>query len=57
MVRTHNALLDFILKEWLLIASACGFALTSVYSRHLPNYSAREILILFILFTLFVAVS
>ncbi|NIA28944.1 MAG: hypothetical protein GWP06_03410 [Actinobacteria bacterium] len=57
MVKIQNALFDFILKEWLLIAAASGLVLTSVYSRRLPNYSKQEMQILFLLFALFVAVK
>jgi len=52
-----HGLIDFILKEWLLAASAAGFVLTSVYSKHFPDYSIREMQVLFILFVLFVAVN
>ena len=50
-------MVDFLLKEWLLLASGVGLLLTSVYSKHLPTYSAREFEILFILFVLFVVVK
>jgi len=50
-------LIDFILKEWLLIISGLGFVLSSVYTRHLPVYSVPELQVLFILFTLFIAVN
>ena len=48
---------DFILKEWLLIASALGFVLTSIYTGNLPHYSIQELEVLFILFSLFVTVK
>ena len=48
---------DFILKEWLLIASGVGFALLSLYTKHLPIYSINEMQVLFILFVLFITVS
>jgi len=65
MVRRHtgntsdiqSALFDFILKEWLLFASAAGFVLTSIYTGHIPVYSAQEMQVLFILFGLFITVK
>ncbi len=50
-------MIDFILKEWLLIVSGVGFVLTSVYTGHLPAYSTQELQVLFILLTLFIAVN
>jgi len=49
--------MDFILKEWLLIVSAVGFVLTVMYTKHFPDYSIRELQVLFILLTLFIAVN
>lgn len=50
-------MVDFILKDWLLTVSGVGFILTSVYTGQLPAYSLREMEVLFILLTLFVAVK
>jgi Na+/H+ antiporter NhaD/arsenite permease-like protein len=50
-------LIDFLLKEWLLIASGISMIVTSLYTRHVPSYSVREIEVLFILFVLFVTVN
>ncbi|NOY53916.1 MAG: hypothetical protein GXP58_09910 [Deltaproteobacteria bacterium] len=52
-----DALFDFILKEWLLLASGTGFLLTSIYTGHPPVPSPREMQVLFILFVLFIAVK
>ena len=49
--------IDFVLKEWLLIASGVGFALLSIYTKHLPVYSIDELQVLFILFVLFITVN
>jgi Na+/H+ antiporter NhaD/arsenite permease-like protein len=49
--------IDFILKEWLVIASGAGLLLTSFYTKHFPGYSIQEIQVLFILFVLFIAVN
>jgi len=49
--------IDFVLKEWLLIASGVGFALLSIYTKHLPIYSIDELQVLFILFVLFITVN
>jgi len=56
-VKTQNTLFNFLLKEWLLIASGVGFVLTSAYTKHFPAYSIRELEVLFILFVLFIAVN
>jgi len=56
-LKTQDSLLDFILKEWLLIASGAGLVLTSIYTSHIPAYSLQELQVLFILFVLFVAVN
>ncbi len=49
--------IDFILKEWLLVASASGLVLTGLSAKHFPSYSVQEIEVLFILFALFIAVN
>ena len=56
-IKTERTWLDFILKEWLLFASCTGLIFTSLYFRHLPSWSISELEVLFILFTLFVAVK
>lgn len=53
----RHSLIDFILKEWLLIVSGVGVVLTSIYSGHLPAYSLQEMEVLLILFALFVVVQ
>ena len=49
--------IDFILKEWLLIASFVGFLLTAFYTKHFPAFSENEIEVLFILLVLFIVVN
>ena len=49
--------IDFILKEWLVIVSAVALLATSLYTKHIPRYSASELEVLFILFALFVAIN
>ncbi len=56
-MQPRHSLIDFILKEWLLIVSGVGVVLTSIYSGHLPAYSLQEMEVLFILFALFVVVQ
>jgi len=56
-LKTQAAFIDFILKEWLVIASGVGLALTSFHIQHLPLYSINEMQVLFILFVLFVTVN
>ncbi len=56
-MKAQITFIDYVLKEWLIIASGAGFALTSLYTKHLPVYSVNEIEVLFILFLLFVVVN
>lgn len=56
-LKAHSTWFDFLMKEWLLLASASGLILTSVYFKRLPSYSIPEIQVLFLLFVLFVAVK
>jgi Na+/H+ antiporter NhaD/arsenite permease-like protein len=56
-LKTQATFIDFILKEWLVIASGAGLVLTAFYAKHFPNYSFQEIEVLFILFVLFIAVN
>lgn len=55
-MKARKALLDVALKEWLLVVSCASMVLTSIYARHLPAYSIREVEVLFLLFALFVAI-
>jgi len=57
LLKAQEKFIDFVLKEWLLIASGAGFALTSFYTKRLPAYSINELQVLFILFVLFVTVN
>ena len=56
-MKAQATFIDFVLREWLLIASGVGLALTTFYTKHFPVYSANEMQVLFILFVLFVAVN
>ena len=53
----QGLLVEFVLKEWLLVFSGAGFILTSFFTGTLPSYSAEEFQVLFILCTLFLAVK
>ena len=55
-MKAQTTFIDFVLKEWLLVASGVGLILTTLYTKHLPPYSLNELEVLFILFTLFVTV-
>lgn len=50
-------MIEFALRQWLLLASAAGLLLTSLYAGRVPAWSARELEVLFLLFALFVAVA
>ncbi len=56
MIR-QRTFLDFLLKEWLLLISVSGVAVTSVYLNRLPSYSTNDLQIIFILAVLFVVVK
>ena len=49
--------LQRIVTEWLLLASAIGFAITSFYLKRLPSISIAELQILFILLSLFITIK
>ncbi len=56
-MKFQKILIGFIQKEWLLIISVVCFFSTSAYINQFPTYSIRELQVLFILFSLFVAVK
>ena len=56
-MKARGKFIDFVLKEWLLVVSGAGFALTSLYAERLPKYSGSELQVLFILFALLVTVN
>ena len=56
-MKAQEKFIDFVLKEWLLITSGAGFALTSFYTKRVPAYSISELQVLFILFVLLVTVN
>jgi len=56
-LKDQATFIDFILKEWLIIASGVGLALTAFYTKRFPIYSINEMQVLFILFVLFVVVN
>jgi Na+/H+ antiporter NhaD/arsenite permease-like protein len=57
LLETQGTFIDFILKQWLLIASGIGLVVTSVYIGHFPVYSTQELQVLFLLGVLFIVVS
>jgi len=56
-LKDQNPIIDFILKEWLLMASGAGLLISSVFLERGPSYSTAEFEVLFILLTLFIAVN
>ncbi len=56
-MKTKFTLIDFVLREWLVIASGVGFVVTSLFIWQFPHYTLNEIKVLFILFVLFVVVN
>jgi len=53
----QRVLIDFILREWLLLVSVSGVIVTSVYLSRIPGYSIQDVEIIFILAVLFIAVE
>ncbi len=49
--------LDFIIKEWLLFASAIGFLITSIYFKNIPKISSAELEVIIIITVLFITVK
>jgi len=56
-LKTRQLFLNLILKEWLLIVSAAGLIVTSIYLQHIPSFSIEEIQVIFILGVLFITVK
>ena len=56
-MKTQASFIDFVLKEWLVVASGVGLVLTCVYIKRMPEYSANEMQVLFLLFVLFIVVN
>ena len=56
-MKAIGSLIDFIVKQWLLMTSALFFVLIIWYTRRIPCYSLKEWQVLYIFFILFVAVS
>ena len=56
-MKQQYSFIGFILKEWLLVASVSGLAVTSVYLNRLPSFSRNDINIIFLLFILLVVVK
>ena len=56
-MQQRNVLIDFVLKEWLLVVSGVGVLLTSLYAGRFPTYTVQEIEVIFLLFALFVVVG
>jgi Na+/H+ antiporter NhaD/arsenite permease-like protein len=52
-----KTIINFFLKEWLLTVSGLGLIVTSIFTKKIPAYSTREMEILFVLFTLFIATN
>ncbi len=56
-MKIRIVLINFIIKEWLLISSAIFLILTTLYKKEFPSYSINELEILSILFELFIVVN
>ncbi len=55
--RNKRLFIDFIIKEWLLFASAIGFLITSIYFRNIPKISSAELEVILIITVLFITVK
>ncbi len=56
-MKIQRDIIDFITREWLLLFAGFSLLLTSVYAKRFPVYSISEIEVLFILFSLFIAIN
>jgi len=56
-LKAQNSFMDFILREWLLVAALSGLVITSLYLRRLPALSKEEVEVVFILAALFMLVE
>ncbi len=56
-MRLQFKFIDFVLKEWLVIASGVGLIITSLFTKHFPSYAINEIEVLFVLLILFVVIN
>jgi len=54
-MRKH--LTDFLIREWLFLLSFSAFGITSYLLRSFPEYTQKELVPIFLLFTLFVVVK
>jgi len=52
----HYFFMGFVIREWLLVISGIGLVLSSIYTGELPDYSAQELQVLYILLVLFITV-
>ncbi len=53
----QRIVLDFFLREWLLLSVTAGLLVTSLYLRRMPSLSRDDLEIIFVLATLFVVVK
>lgn len=56
-LKNQLSFIDFVLKEWLVITAGITLILTTLYTKHIPVYSEKELQVVFMLFVLFVAVT
>ena len=56
ILKLKSFLIDYLIKEWLMLLSGVGFGITIILTLRLPHYSTREFQVLFILFILFIVV-
>lgn len=56
-MKNQLSFIDFVLKEWLVITAGITLILTTLYTKHIPVYSEKELQVVFMLFVLFVAVT
>ncbi len=57
LLKKQKLFLDFILKEWLLLASAISFLITSIYLETIPVFSTSEVEVIYIIAVLFITVK
>ena len=56
-MKSQVTFIDFVLQEWLVFTAGIALVLTSFYTQHIPEYSVKELQVIFILFVLFIVVT
>ncbi|HFD88088.1 MAG TPA: hypothetical protein ENJ35_10495, partial [Gammaproteobacteria bacterium] len=56
-MKSRTLLLDFLIREWLLLGSITGLVASSLYLKRIPHYDNDELVSIFLLLALFIVVK